>query len=105
MKLFYVYILKCSDDSFYIGVTNNINRRLLEHNGNKNLFAYTFKRKPVKLIWFEQFTTPNEAISREKKLKGWSRKKKIALINKNWTDLMKLSKNYKENKSSSTSSD
>ena len=98
MKLFYVYILKCSDDSFYIGITNDIKRRLQEHNSDKNIFAYTFIRKPFELVWFEQFTTPNEAISKEKQLKGWSRKKKLALINKNWEQLIEFSKNYTQNK-------
>jgi len=102
MKLFYVYILKCSDDSFYIGITNDIKRRLEEHNSDKNIFAYTFIRKPLELVWVEQFTTPNEAISKEKQLKGWSRKKKLALINKDWEQLIDFSKNYTQNKKSST---
>ncbi len=105
MKLFYVYILKCSDNSYYTGITNNIERRLQEHNSDKNLFAYTFLRKPTKLVWFEKFTTPHEAIAKEKQLKGWSRKKKEALINNNWDDLVKLSQNYTDIKKSSTSSD
>jgi putative endonuclease len=105
MKLFYVYILKCSDDSYYTGITNNIDLRLQEHNSDKNFFAYTFSRRPVALVWFEQFTNPNEAIAKEKQLKGWSRKKKEALINSNWDDLVKLSKNYTDIKKSSTGSD
>ena len=98
MRLFYVYILKCSDDSLYIGITNDIRRRLQEHNSDKNIFAYTFNRKPLELVWFEKFTSPNEAISKEKQLKGWSRKKKLALINKNWEQLIAFSKNYTQNK-------
>ena len=105
MKLYYVYILKCSDSSYYIGITNDINRRLQEHNSDKNLVAYTFSRRPVELVWFEKFTNPNEAIAKEKQLKGWSRKKKKALINQNWDNLVKLSKNYTDFKKSSTSSD
>ena len=105
MKLFYVYILKCSDNSFYTGITNNIERRLLEHDSDKNLFAYTFTRKPIELVWVEHFTNPDEAISREKQLKGWSRKKKEALISEKWDDLIQLSKNYNDNKKSSTGSD
>ena len=98
MKLYYVYILKCSDDSFYIGITNDVKRRLQEHNSDKNKFSYTFTRRPLELVWFEKFTSPNEAISKEKQLKGWSRKKKLALINKNWEQLMRFSKNYTQNK-------
>ena len=101
MRLFYVYILKCSDASFYIGVTNNLERRLLEHNSDKNIYTYTFSRRPNELVWFEKFTTPDEAIKKEKQLKGWSRKKKEALINENWNNLVNLSKNYTQNKKSS----
>ena len=57
------------------------------------------------MVWFEKFTTPDEAIKKIKQLKGWSRKKKDALINENWDKLVDLSKNYTENKKSSTSSD
>ena len=105
MKLYYVYILKCSDNSYYTGITNNIERRLQEHNSDKNLFAYTFSRRPTELVWVEKFTTPNEAIAKEKQLKGWSRKKKEALINSNWKDLVQLSKSYTDSKKSSTGSD
>jgi len=92
MKLFYVYILKCADNSFYTGITNNLERRLIEHQSDKNIFSYTNSRKPIELVWFEKFTNPNEAISKEKQLKGWSRKKKEALINENWEDLIEFSK-------------
>ena len=105
MKLYYVQILKCSDNSYYTEISNNIKRRLQEHNSDKNLVAYTFSRRPVELVWFEKFTNPNEAIAKEKQLKGWSRKKKEALINQNWDNLVKLSKNYTDFKKSSTSSD
>jgi putative endonuclease len=105
MKFYFVYILKCSDDSFYIGITNNIERRLEEHYSSKNKFAYTYSRRPLKLVWVEKFTNPDEAIFREKQLKGWSRKKKIALITENWNDLIEFSKNYTNPKKSSTSSD
>jgi len=105
MKLYYVYILKCADNSFYIGITNDIERRLQEHNSDKKFYSYTFSRRPNKLVWLETFTTPNEAISKEKQLKGWSRKKKEVLINKDWEKLVELSKNYTDNQKSSTGSD
>ncbi len=109
MKQYYVYILLCGDDSFYIGVTNNIERRLIEHKTGKS--NYTRIRQPVKLEWFLMLVDINEAIRIEKQLKGWSRRKKLALINESWEDLVEFSKNYTEyksnriNKSSSTSSD
>ncbi len=94
MKQYYVYIIECKDGSFYIGITNNLERRVYEHNIGTKEDAYTFKRRPVKLIWFQAFTDPNEAIKIEKQLKGWSRKKKIALIEEDWDKLIEYSKNY-----------
>jgi putative endonuclease len=96
MKLYYVYIVKCQDDSYYTGVTNNIDRRLDEHNGGTKPDAYTFSRRPVVLVWFESFTDPSQAIAIEKKIKGWSRRKKEALINEDWDKLVQYSKNYTE---------
>ncbi len=94
MKTYYVYIVECSDKSFYIGFTSNLNKRLDEHNGGLHQDAYTFKRRPVVLKWFEQFKDPTHAIQLEKQLKGWSRRKKIALIEENWEKLVEYSKNY-----------
>ncbi|WP_239494951.1 GIY-YIG nuclease family protein [Pedobacter yulinensis] len=51
MKLYFVYILECSDESFYVGLTNNIDRRLSEHQGGLSSSSYTFKRRPVKLVY------------------------------------------------------
>ncbi len=109
MKTYYVYILKCSDNSFYTGITNDLERRLIEHKTKKS-FSYTFKRQPVKLVWYLECTKPDEAIKIEKQIKGWSRRKKQALISENWDNLVKFSKNYtqygnSESKKSSTGSD
>ena len=95
MKLF-VYIVECSDGSFYTGVTNNVDRRVAEHNEGLNNKAYTFKRRPVKLVYHVSFTDPQYAIAIEKQIKGWSRKKKIALIKGEWERLPELSKRYKK---------
>ncbi|HLO73743.1 MAG TPA: GIY-YIG nuclease family protein [Flavobacterium sp.] len=94
MKLFYVYILKCKDDSFYTGITNSIERRLYEHNVGVDKDAYTYSRRPVELVWFEMFTDSTQAIMVEKKIKGWSRRKKQALIDEDWDKLVRFSKNY-----------
>lgn len=94
MRLFYVYILKCSDDSYYTGFTNNVDERLMQHNAGTMPTAYTFTRRPVELVWVEMFNDPNHAIALEKKLKGWSRRKKEALINQDWDKLVEFSKNY-----------
>jgi putative endonuclease len=83
MKKYYVYILKCSDKSYYTGITNNIERRLDEHNEGINDNAYTHDRRPVELVFTMEFNDVNEAIAFEKQVKGWSRKKKEAIIANN----------------------
>ena len=83
MKELYVYILKCADKSYYTGFTNNIERRIEEHNLGLNIYSYTFSKRPIELIWYNKFSSEFEAIEWEKKIKGWSRKKKEALINGN----------------------
>ena len=90
MKKYYVYILKCSDDSYYTGVTNNIDRRLKEHKRSTSQSSYTATRQPVKLVFQEVFYRPMQAIKFEKQVKGWSRKKKEALIERNWDRLREL---------------
>jgi len=96
MKIYTVYILECIDSSFYVGITSNLDQRLEEHNSGKDKSAYTYKRRPVILKWFQNFTEPSLAIKFEKQLKGWSRAKKIALINSDWERLINYSKNHTE---------
>ena len=91
MKLYYVYILECADSSYYIGVTNNIERRFNEHEEEINKNCYTVNRRPLKLVFCTNFNDPTQAIAFEKQIKGWTRKKKQALINKNWEGLKQLS--------------
>ncbi len=95
MKQYFVYILLCSDNSYYTGVTNNMERRLYEHETGLNPNSYTHKRRPVKLVFSEVFNDINQAIAFEKQLKGWKRAKKEALINGNWDLLPELSKRSK----------
>ncbi|MBE3085141.1 MAG: GIY-YIG nuclease family protein [Bacteroidetes bacterium] len=92
MKRLYVYILECSDDSFYIGVTNDVGRRFIEHISGLHENSYTFKRRPLKLVFCKQFSSPLRAIEYEKQLKGWTRAKKIALINNDLDLLHELAK-------------
>jgi putative endonuclease len=86
----YVYILECSDDSFYVGVTNNVGRRFIEHFTGMHEEAYTFKRRPLKLVFCREFNNPLDAINFEKQLKRWSRSKKLALINSDFETLHDL---------------
>ncbi|MEO6729387.1 MAG: GIY-YIG nuclease family protein [Candidatus Dojkabacteria bacterium] len=86
LKNYFVYILKCSDNSYYTGVTNNLELRLSQHSNSFNN-GYTSTRLPVKLVWSGEFNDIRIAITFEKKLKNWSRKKKEALINNDWESL------------------
>ncbi len=87
-----VYIVKCNDDSYYTGVTNDLDRRIKEHNEGKDRDAYTFKRRPVTLMFTVGFDTNQEAFDFETKIKGWSRKKKEALFESKWDKIQELSK-------------
>ena len=89
---FYTYILKCVDGSYYIGHTDNIEQRLSQHQSG-NISGYTAIRLPVNLIWMESFDSRDAAFFAERKIKGWSRKKKEALICKDWQSISELSKN------------
>jgi putative endonuclease len=105
MKIYFVYILKCSDNTFYTGVTNNLERRLAEHSEGLDPFCYTAKRRPLELVFVQEFQEIKEAIAFEKQIKGWGKRKKLALINEEWGKLKELAecknetshKNFKEN--------
>ncbi|HEV3155043.1 MAG TPA: GIY-YIG nuclease family protein [Candidatus Baltobacteraceae bacterium] len=84
MEAYWVYIVECRDASYYIGITNDAERRVAEHNQGIDPHCYTFSRRPVKLVYTSEFRDPNEAIRFEKQIKGWSRKKKAALIRGDW---------------------
>jgi len=77
-------------------MTNDLERRLNQHKSGHRKDSYTASRLPVKLKWYLQCTNPSEAIKIEKQIKGWSHRKKQALIDENWDDLVLFSKNYKE---------
>jgi len=88
MKNYYVYILSNEARTLYIGVTNNLERRLYEHK-NKLINGFAKKYNLTKLVYYETTTHVRDAIAREKQLKGWLRIKKIALIEEStgWDDL------------------
>lgn len=87
-----VYIVECKDWSYYIGITNDLEKRIWEHNSGQDINSYTYSRRPVELKYFEIFMDVNQAIAREKQIKGWSRKKKQALIVQNFDKLKELAK-------------
>ncbi|MGE5944936.1 MAG: GIY-YIG nuclease family protein [Flavobacteriales bacterium] len=92
MKIYYVYILKCSDDTYYTGFTSNLEKRLIEHQSGKHKDSYTHSRRPLPLAFYAEFTDPNVAIATEKQIKKWSKAKKEALINGEFDHLPNLAK-------------
>lgn len=89
---YHIYILQCSDNSYYIGVTNSLNKRILEHQEGKDNQSYTFNKRPLKLVFNAGFTDIEIAIAMEKKIKGWTRSKKECLIRGDFELLPALSK-------------
>ncbi|WP_442267028.1 GIY-YIG nuclease family protein [Tenacibaculum sp. ZS6-P6] len=89
MKKYYVYMLKCSDSLLYVGLKNNIQRRFEEHENGINKNCFTYKKRPVELIFNQVFNDVEQAIFFEKKIKKWSSKKKLALANGDF-DMLKI---------------
>lgn len=87
---FHVYILKCSDGSYYIGHTSNLEQRIAEHNAG-GYSIYTATRRPFSVVFIQTFATRDQAINMERRIKGWSRPKKEALINGDWDEIKRLS--------------
>lgn len=79
--MFFVYILKCSDKSLYVGCTNDLEKRLKQHNESKQGAHYTKIRRPVTLKYSQKFRTLAQARKREAEIKTWRRSEKIKLIN------------------------
>lgn len=91
-RTYYVYILECSDGSYYVGSTTNLERRLAEHQTGLPEKSYTSSRLPVKLVWSAEFPSDNDAFLRERQIKGWSRAKKEALIRGDWDGIHEIVK-------------
>ncbi len=90
VETYYVYMLLCADESFYVGITNDLQLRLGQHEFGTDRRSYTFSRRPVALVHASDFHDVNQAIAWEKHLKGWSRSKKKALIADQWSLVRKL---------------
>ena len=87
----WTYILECSDGSFYVGSTTDVDARLWEHNHTPDGADYTRRRRPVRLVWAGEFESAAEAFAFEKQVQGWSRQKRRALIEGRWDQLPALS--------------
>ena len=91
MPIGFVYILKCSDDTYYTGSTIDLEKRTDQHQSGLGA-NYTRKRLPVELVYVEEYNRIDEAFHREKQIHKWSQKKKVALVNGEIDDLRLLSK-------------
>jgi len=90
MKQYYVYIMASYKQTLYIGVTNDLNRRVYQHKNKTNPDSFTARYDINRLVYFETFNDIQDALAREKQLKSWRREKKIKLLeveNQNWRDL------------------
>ncbi len=88
---FWVYILHCADHSYYTGHTDNLEIRLIQHERGE-IEGYTSARLPMKLVFADEFATREEALARERQIKGWSRKKKEAMMKNNWAEVSRLAR-------------
>lgn len=89
MKTYYVYIMTNHSGTLYVGVTNDLHRRVWQHK-QKLIEGFTKRYNITRLVYYEETTDVRQAIAREKQIKGWLRRKKIALItsaNPEWRDL------------------
>ncbi len=94
MKSYNIYILECADGSYYTGITNDVDRRFYEHREGLIEGCYTHNKRPVNLVYTEEYTDVLQAISREKQIKGWTRRKKKALIDGDFEKLIASAKSY-----------
>jgi len=92
MKPFWVYILRCSDNSYYTGHTDNLDHRIAQHNAGDIAGCYTASRRPVTLVFSQPCATRAEALSAERQIKGWSRKKKEAMMRGDWVEVSRLAR-------------
>ena len=90
MRSFWVYMLRCVDGTFYTGVTNNVDQRFGRHCDGVHPTSYTFSRRPLVLVYAGEFQRAIDAIDFEKRLKGWSHKKKRAFADREWPLLKRL---------------
>jgi predicted GIY-YIG superfamily endonuclease len=86
---FWIYILRCADNSYYTGHTDDLEKRILSHQAG-DIDGYTSTRLPVTLAFAEEFPTREEALACERQIKGWSRKKKEAMMRGDWAEVSRL---------------
>ena len=89
-------MLECADESYYVGMTTSLEKRLAEHEAGIDPHAYTYSRRPVTLVWSQVFATEHDAFTAERQLKGWSRAKKQALSKGDWDAIHQIVKSERK---------
>jgi putative endonuclease len=103
--VFWVYMLRCADRSFYVGHTDNLEMRMQQHHHGVFPNCYTLERRPLQLVYSQEFGSRDEALTMERRIKGWNRAKKAALINGDWAEISRVSRfTYGKPRNPSTSS-
>ena len=92
MKLYYAYMLRCFDGTFYVGMTSDIEQRFTDHCSGRYPDCYTYNRRPLKLVHVSEFQWVHDAIAFEKKLKSWNHRKKRAFAERDWDALKRYSR-------------
>jgi putative endonuclease len=90
VEVYFIYILQCGDNSYYTGLTDDLDQRYFHHQIGEYPTCYTYKRRPVTLKYFETIAVLEDALRREEQIKKWSRGKKKALIEANFDKLKAL---------------
>ena len=90
--MFWVDMLRCADRRFYVGHTDNLEARVAQHEQGSLTSCYTYKRRPVTLVFSQDFPSRIEALAMERKIKGWNRDKKTALIRRDWREISRISR-------------
>ena len=88
---FWVYILRCGDGSYYTGHTDNLDKRIAEHEAGE-ADAYTSARLPVTPVFSQEFSSRSEALACERQIKGWNRRKKEAMMREDWAEVSRLAR-------------
>ena len=97
---FWVYILRCADSRYYTGHTDNLEKRIGEHHSGVISSCYTYTRRPLELVFSQDFSTRLEALASEQQIKGWSRKKKEAMMRGDWAEVSRLAKSFHHDRES-----
>jgi predicted GIY-YIG superfamily endonuclease len=90
--MFWTYMLQCADGSYYVGHSEDLEYRAGQHHAGTFRDCYTFKRRPLRLVWSQAFPTRIEALEAERQIKGWRRAKKQALIASDWESIGRLAR-------------